>query len=94
VKQAETQKSTADGTVKARLPETYQWMLVPGQANPQAPVEWQAIRLSGADALVERASRKLCGDESLITSLASSILRMHLDRVPLWRGEHVGSARW
>src|SRR5688572_13538846 len=29
VKQAETQKAAADGAVSARLPETYQWLLVP-----------------------------------------------------------------
>ena len=45
VKQAETQKTAADGVVTARLPETYQWLLVPTQANPQAPVTWQTIRL-------------------------------------------------
>ena len=37
VKQAETQKAAADGAVTARLPETYQWLLVPVQATPQAP---------------------------------------------------------
>ena len=47
VKQAETQKTAADGAVTARLPETYQWLLVPTQANPQAPLTWQTIRLSG-----------------------------------------------
>src|SRR6202050_1457808 len=89
VKQAETQKTAAEGVVTARLPETYQWLLVPAQANPQAPVTWQAIRLSGQDALAERASKKLRNDESLIINLAASRLRMELDRVPLWRGNHV-----
>src|SRR5205085_6496185 len=41
VKQAETQRAAADGTVTARLPETYQWVLVPTQPNPQALVELQ-----------------------------------------------------
>ena len=89
VKQAETQKTAADGTVAARLPETYQWLIVPTQASPQAPVEWQAIRLSGQDALAVRASKKLRNDELLVTGLAASRLRMELDRVPLWRGDHV-----
>jgi predicted AAA+ superfamily ATPase len=89
VKQAETQKTTADGVVTARLPETYQWLLVPTQANPQASVTWQAIRLSGQDALAERASKKLRNDESLIVNFAASRLRMEMDRVPLWRGNHV-----
>jgi hypothetical protein len=39
VKQAETQKSAADGAVTARIPETYQWLLVPVQATPQAAIE-------------------------------------------------------
>jgi predicted AAA+ superfamily ATPase len=33
VTQAETQKTAADGTVTARLPETYQWLLVPVQGH-------------------------------------------------------------
>ena len=89
VKQAETQKSAADGAVTARLPETYQWLLVPGQSSPQAAVEWQSIRLSGQDALAVRASKKLRSDELLVTGFAPSRLRMELERVPLWRGDHV-----
>jgi len=90
VKQAETQRGAADGAVTARLPETYQWLLVPVQTTPSDPVGWQAMRLSGSDALAVRASRKLRGDELLITSFAATRLRMELDRVPLWRGDHAG----
>src|SRR5208337_3838024 len=43
VKQAETQKTAADGAVTARLPETYQWLLVPTQVSPQAPVTWKSL---------------------------------------------------
>jgi hypothetical protein len=89
VRQAETQRQAADGAVSARLPETYQWLLVPEQANPQAATTWQAVRLSGSDALAVRASKKLRSDESLVLSLGSTILRKHLDGVPLWRGDHV-----
>lgn len=88
-RQAETQKQAADGAVTARLPETYQWLLVPEQTNPQAPVAWQAVRLTGGDALAVRASKKLRSDELLIASLGSTILRKHMDEVPLWRGDHV-----
>lgn len=89
VKQAETQKAAADSAVTARLPETYQWLLVPAQGSPQDPVKWQSLRLSGQDALAVRVSRKLRSDESLITSFGSTRLRMNLDDVPLWRGDHV-----
>jgi len=89
VRQAETQRQAADGAVTARLPETYQWLLVPEQVKPELPITWQAIRLSGGDTLAVRASKKLRSDESMVTSLGSTILRKHLDDVPLWRGEHV-----
>jgi hypothetical protein len=88
-RQAETQKQAADGAVVARLPETYQWLLVPEQRNPQATVTWQAARLTGSDALAVRASKKLRSDELLVPSLGSTILRKHLDEVPLWRSDHV-----
>jgi len=89
VAQAETQKTAADRAVAARLPETYQWLLVPVQATPQAPTTWEALRLSGTDALAVRASKKLRSDEHYLTSFAPSRLKMELDRVPLWRGDHV-----
>jgi hypothetical protein len=89
VKQAEEQKTAADGVVTARLPETYQWLLVPMQESPQAPVTWHAIRLSGNTGLAERASKKLRNDELLVLNFAASRLRMELERV-LWRGgDHV-----
>lgn len=89
VKQAETQKQSADGTVTARLPEAYQWLLVPVQNSPQSDIEWQAFRLSGADALAIRVSKKLKNDELLVTAMAGTRLRMDMDKVPLWRGDHV-----
>jgi predicted AAA+ superfamily ATPase len=89
VHQAETQKQAADTAVTARLPETYQWLLAPEQVNPQASITWQAVRLSGSDSLAVRASRKLRSEETMVLTLGSTILRRHLDEVPLWRGEHV-----
>ena len=89
VRQAETQREAASSAVTARVPETYQWLLVPVQASPDAEVEWSPIRLSGTDSLAARASKRLKGDELLVTSFAATRLRMELDNVPLWRGEHV-----
>ncbi|MBK9709775.1 MAG: DUF499 domain-containing protein [Kouleothrix sp.] len=89
VKQAETQKTAADSVVTARIPETYQWLLFPKQGKPQSAVEWQAIRLSGQDALAIRASKRLRSDEQLVRNLAASSLRLELDKIPLWRGDHV-----
>lgn len=89
VKQAEEQRKSADGVVVARLPEAYQWLLVPTQATPQSNVEWQQFRLSGSDALAARASKKLRNDDLLVTRLAGTVLRTDLDKIPLWRGDHV-----
>ena len=54
-------------------------------------VEWQAIELSGQDPLGVRASKKLRSEELLLTAFAATRLRMELDRVPLWRGDHVAT---
>lgn len=89
VKQAEQQKQAADGAVTSRLPEAYQWLLIPTQKDPKEPVEWQASRLSGNEALAVRASRKLKNEELLLPSFGATRLRMELDKVPLWRGNHV-----
>lgn len=89
VAQAETQKTAADSAVTARLPETYQWLLVPVQSTPQATINWEALRLSGTDALAVRASKKLRTDELYLTSFAPTRLKMELDRIPLWRGDNV-----
>jgi hypothetical protein len=90
-KQAENQRQAAAGAVAARLPETYQWLLVPGQPTAEASVEWHPLRLSGTESLAVRASKKLRNDELLITNLAASRLRMELDRIPLWRGDNVAA---
>lgn len=89
VKQAENQKDAADGAVAARIPEAYQWLLVPTQETPQSPIEWQSFRLTGQDSLAARASKKLKNDARLLTSWAPTLLRMEMDKVPLWRGDHV-----
>jgi len=89
VKQAEAHKASADSFVEARMPEAYQWLLVPVQLNPQSEVEWESFRLTGQQPIAERACRKLRSDELLITVFAATRLRMDLDQIPLWRGDYV-----
>jgi predicted AAA+ superfamily ATPase len=88
-KQAETQRDNADNAVKARLPESYQWLLSPQQLTPQDAVSWNAHRLTGQEPLAVRASKKLRNEEALLTKFAATRLRHELDKVPLWRGQHV-----
>lgn len=88
-RQARDQLAAMDGTVVGRLPETYNWLLVPSQPDPKARLTIEPLRLSGADHLAVRASRKLRNDELLVTNLGATSLKLELDRVPLWRGEFV-----
>jgi predicted AAA+ superfamily ATPase len=88
-KQADIKRKNADETVKVRIPETYQWLLVPGQSDPRGSLEWNEIRLQGTDALAVRASKKLRSEEMLLVQMGGVRLRLELDRVPLWRGDEV-----
>ena len=85
VRQAENQRTSADSVVVARIPEAYQWLIVPVQDKAGVAIEWNSYRLNGQDALSVRASKKLKNDELLLTAFAPSRLKMELDRVPLWR---------
>ena len=89
VKQAETQRRAAAEAVTARLPETYQWLLVPAQKDPAAPVAWETTRLSGHGALAVRAANRLKSDDVLASTFSGTRLQIELERIPLWRGEHV-----
>jgi predicted AAA+ superfamily ATPase len=90
--QAETKFGQADETVKARIGETYAWLLVPGQPDPRvADLEWDESRLSGPDPLAVRASRKLKNDGQLMTQFSALNLKLEMDKYHLWgEGDHVG----
>jgi hypothetical protein len=88
-KQAQTQMQNAEGNIKSRLPEAYQWLLVPGQKDASSEVSWQALRISSSDPMAIRVMKKLRNDESVIPVLAPTMLRKNLDDVPLWRKDSV-----
>ena len=87
--QARAQQEAADATVRARIPETYRWLLVPEQQSPDAEMSWKSLSLSASGPLAARAGRRLVGEELLVGELGPTVLRLHLDTVPLWRGDHV-----
>ena len=62
---------------------------MPVQQAPADKVEWAGYRLTGQEPLAVRAARKLRAEERLVIALAGTRLRMELDRIPLWRGDHV-----
>lgn len=93
--QAKEKLKAASRTVQGRLPECYQWLLVPGQPKPvqgqKFPgVEWQELRLQGQEPLAIRASKRLLKEDLLFTSMAGTRLALDVNEIPLWRGDHVG----
>ena len=79
---------------RGRIPETYVWLLVPGQKRPEPGqafpgVEWQEDRIQGKEWLAELAS-KMLKNNLLYTNMVGVVLRFEIDQVPLWRGNHAG----
>ena len=85
--QSKTRRDAADGAVLARIPETYRWLLFPDQDEPTAEATWKAQSLSASGALAERAAKRLFNDERLVDALGPTVLNLHLNRIPLWRGD-------
>ncbi len=88
-KKAQAQRENADRSVQARIPETYKWLIIPEQHSPSSDVSWKALNLIASGSLAERASRRLQNEELLVAELGPTVLRLRLDKVPLWRGDHV-----
>ena len=88
-RQAETKRAQFDEVVSHRIAETFTWVLLPSQSPEGPSVSWEESRVSGPDPLAVRVSKKLRKEEGLITEYSGARLRMDLDRVPLWRGDHV-----
>ncbi|HXG58247.1 MAG TPA: Swt1 family HEPN domain-containing protein [Thermoanaerobaculia bacterium] len=79
----------ADAVFSARIPETYVHVLVPEQ-EPNGPIKWREVRVTGSESLAVRASKKLVNEGLLISGHWAGVnLRRELDRIPLWRGDHV-----
>lgn len=83
--QAKTKREQADKNVRSLIQETYIWLLVPEQPDPQGAIEWQEIRLHASDSPILQASRKAIYEEHLITNYAASRLRLEALDPYLWR---------
>jgi len=75
----------AEREVLKELRESYRWLLVPTQANPQDPVEWKTIQLESSQNPVERASKELRRLGEVVWTMHARHLAEVLDRVPLWK---------
>ena len=89
IRTADAKKKEWQGVVGQRLSETYCWLIVPTQLKSSDPVSYEAFRLRGSDSIAERSSKKLADQGALVTVYGSNLLRMVLDDIPLWRGNHV-----
>jgi hypothetical protein len=91
-KQAKARRDDAEQRIFALIPETYSMILYPDQPNPRKPDEIKDRRLPAQNGLNNQAiriSKWLRDEELLITQFSGVRLRQELDRIPLWRGDHV-----
>lgn len=89
ITQTETKLSQAADTVRQRINETYVWLLTPTQTPGERDITMSSVKVEGQGTLAERVSRKAERDNAVITVYGASNLRLELDRIPLWRGDHV-----
>jgi len=89
IRTAEAKRKEWESVVRQRISETYCWLIVPTQLKSSEPVSYEAFRLRGSDSIADRAAKKLADQGALVTVYGSNLLRMVLDDIPLWRGEHV-----
>src|SRR5690606_28133244 len=87
--QATAQRRNAQQTVAGRIAETFHMVLAPVQATPPGGAEWSTAKVAGNDPLAVRAAKKLRHGAHLIPRLAPTSLRLELDKIPLWPGDHV-----
>lgn len=74
----------ANETVDLRLRSAYNWLLTPYQPDALGKIEIQATKISGEDNFYERSARKLRNDGLLISDWSPDLLKMELDKWPLW----------
>jgi len=84
--QVQSQMNLWNETVRQRVSETYQWLLVPSKPDQEGKATWERpIKVQGTDPLAVRASKKLVADGLLITTWAPTLLARQINLIPLWR---------
>jgi hypothetical protein len=84
-KQAHKKQEETDTKVDNAILETYQWLLVPSQSDPQSSITWEELKLPGQDSFILRASRKALHEEYLITKFAPFLLNQLVLDAYLWQ---------
>lgn len=85
-KLAEAKLAEATETMKTRLKETWCYLHYPAQESAQADVEWVSGKVPAQDGLLARASKKLVGEEGLLTELGPARLDRDLQKY-IWNGK-------
>jgi hypothetical protein len=83
---AKTKLTEANETVKTRLKEAWCYLHYPAQESAQAEVEWVSGKIPAQDGLLARASKKLVGEEGLLTELGPTRLDRDLQKY-IWNGK-------
>ena len=63
------------GYGRAAGPETYRWLLVRKQEDPQGTPEWETLPVNSSGSLAERASRRLINDGNLLPQMSGVELK-------------------
>lgn len=88
IAQAVTRRDQERKTVTLRINETFCWLINPTQ-DLDGELRLPAVKINSQGTIAERVTKKVVQDNALITTFGSTMLRYELDRVPLWRGDHV-----
>jgi hypothetical protein len=83
---AEAKLVEANETMKTRLKEAWCYLHYPAQESAQADVEWASGKIPAQDGLLARASKKLVGEEGLLTELGPARLDRDLQKY-IWNGK-------
>ena len=86
------QKEMRD-TIRARIRETWVWLLVPGQPDPRAKVEWMTTRLQGQEDIVPRASKKRVHEDALFPRIGPGRLSIPIHSYLWGGGNHISTRK-
>lgn len=90
IRQVESQIRECESNMVSRIPECYQRLLIPAVDDPKArDIEWKDSTISIGTSAAADILKKLERDEVVPSVMGGNVLRMKLDGVPLWRGNHV-----
>jgi len=86
---ARSDLEAARNRVQALIPETYRWMLLPAQSTPMERPRIDEHQVTGNEPVGPRISRALTRKQWMMPVMDGQALRLELDQVPLWDGDHI-----